>query len=318
MASTTQYTLDQYKTDAQKELERKRAAQQQSADISHQKLMKYLPQQTKGYSIGMTETAKIAANNAYQRQLAEADAAYTDGVTELNNYVRQEQERLEDKAKAEQAERYNEIMNAVRNGDYNTTADLEKYLGITSDETGKKTFGDGSVGAGLSDFQQANLLNLYNTIANDPAQIEADKEYAQTHNEDGSEKKVIKTNHKGDVSGLTVYTEGNNFTVGGYKVELGKPVGESVVPAASVEKLENGRVFAYNGSLFIKVGNKIYSVRDRDHVYSSEDYAAALKLIEEGEVYEVPPTSTVSDVRSGGATASSSKNTSKTGKPKHR
>ena len=265
----------------------------------------------------MTETAKIAANNAYQRQLAEADAAYTDGMTELNNYMRQEQERLDDKAKAEQAERYNEIMSAVQNGEYNTAADLARYLGINESKDG---FGEGSIAADLSDFQKANLLNMYQTRASDPAQIEADKEYAQTHNEDGSEKKVVKTNHKGDVSGLMVYTEGNNFTVGGYKVELGEPAGESVVPAASVEKLENGRVFAYNGSLFIKVGNKIYSVRDRDHGYSSEDYAAALKLIEEGEVYEVPPTSTVSDVRSGGATAtaSSSKNTSKTGKPKHR
>ncbi len=231
----------------------------------------------------MTETAKIAANNAYHRQLAEADAAYTDGITELSNYVRQEQERLDDKAKAEQAERYNEIMSAVQNGEYNTTADLERYLGINESKDG---FGEGSIAADLSDFQKANLLNMYQTRASDPEQIEADKEYSQTHNEDGSEKKVVKTNYKGAVSGLAVYTEGNNFTVGGYEVELGEPVGESVVPAASVSTMASGTVFAYNGDLFIKVGSKVYTVRDRDHGYTSDDYKDALNLIEGGTIFE--------------------------------
>ena len=105
MSSTTQYTLDQYKTDAQKQLAQQRQATKQSADINYQKLMKYLPQQTKGYSIGMTETAKIAANNALQRQLAQADMDYAGKMLELNNYLRTEQERLDDK---EYQRRWNE------------------------------------------------------------------------------------------------------------------------------------------------------------------------------------------------------------------
>ena len=142
MSSTTKYDLDQYKTDAQRQIEEKRRNSQQAADINYQKLQKYLPQQTKGYSIGMTETAKIAANNAYQRQLAQAESDYNADMTELNNYVRQEQERLDDKAKAEQDANYNEIMSSVRNGEYNTVADLDKYLGITTNENGDKVFGE--------------------------------------------------------------------------------------------------------------------------------------------------------------------------------
>lgn len=119
----------------------------------------------------MTETAKIAANNAYQRQLAAADAEHAADMTELNNYVRTEQERLDDKAKAERDETYNAIVSAVQNGEYNTTADLARYLGINDSKDG---FAEGSIATGLSDFQKANLLNMYRTRASDPAQTEAE------------------------------------------------------------------------------------------------------------------------------------------------
>ncbi len=229
----------------------------------------------------MTETARIAANNAYQRQLAQAESDYNADMTELNNYVRTEQERLDDKAKAEQDANYNEIMSSVRNGDYNTVADLDRYLGITTDENGNKVFGEGSIAAGLSDFQQANILNLYQTIASDPEQKAAEKEIANAYNEDGSKKIEVKTTPKANLGGYLDYIYvGNDFKIGGYKVELGEKVSDDVVPSAAVEDIGDKQAFVYDGVLYIKVGDNIHIVRGRGGKYSTDDYKNALALFD--------------------------------------
>ena len=288
MSSTTTYSLDQYKTDAQRQIEEKRRNSQQAANINYQKLQKYLPQQTKGYSIGMTETAKIAANNAYQRQLAEAESDYNADMTELNNYVRTEQERLDDKAKAEQDANYNEIMSSVRNGEYNTVADLDKYLGITTNENGDKVFGESSIAAGLSDTQQANLLNLYNTIAGDPEQKESDEAYETAKN----------TASTGIKTGDAVYNHGNSGAFGwfaakdaGDNIEIKLPgadnehlnveYGEKIedqekdriigkYTATKGSKPKDGTVFGYDGVIYVYKDGVLWTVVGRQNSFEGD------------------------------------------------
>lgn len=84
-------SLDSYKSEAEAQLAQQQKASRQAAQLSYQKLLKYLPQQTAGYSVGMTETAKIAANNSLQRQLADADAQHQSSLAELNRYVAEQE-----------------------------------------------------------------------------------------------------------------------------------------------------------------------------------------------------------------------------------
>ena len=215
MSNPTKYDLDQYKTDAQKQIEEKRRNSQQAADINYQKLQKYLPQQTKGYSIGMTETAKIAANNAYQRQLAQAESDYNADMTELNNYVRTEQERLddkekaeqerlEDKAKAEQDKLFNEAKGIIEGGAWNTGSELQNYI---SGLEGK-----------LSDNQYGVLKQYAGSIANNREQKAAEIEQSKAYNEDGTTRIEAKTSAKATLDGyLNKIKAGNDFKVGGYK-----------------------------------------------------------------------------------------------------
>jgi hypothetical protein len=175
--------LSEYRTDEEKRLKQQNSAAREAASISHQKLMKYLPQQTAWYSVGMTETAKIAANNSLQRQLAEADAAYEGSMADLKRYVAAEEDAAADKlyereqdAAAKQAAAYNEMMNMMRNGEYGvTTDDLREYLfGNSTAKSTDESFGEADLKGDFTEMQKQNLLAMYNSIANDPDKIKAD------------------------------------------------------------------------------------------------------------------------------------------------
>ena len=114
-----------------------------------------------------------------------------------------------------------------------------------------------------------------------PDQIAADKDYVDNYNADGSKKVTVRTSDKASVSGyLTNTNAGNNFKVGGYKVELGEVAAEGGIPASETQNVQDGTVFEYNGALYIKENGKIYTVRGRGGKLDSEDYKNALKLFE--------------------------------------
>ena len=271
------HSLDAYRTEREAQLKQKQQSARQAADITHQKLLKYLPQRTKGFSDGMTETAKIAANNAYMRQLAEADNTFSTEMSELNNYVRGEQERLEDKEKAAQTERYNEIMTTVRNGEYNTVADLERYLGITADGTGAKSFGEGSIAEGLSDTQKANLLNLYRTIETDPVQAENESEFKQKQNkiatgdakwldDDAGFLGLSKASAEGDNIEVQIPGADNEDLNVQYKKSItgrDKAVVEQAFKSANGREIKEGEVFAYDGEIYIMSHNRLWTLEAR-------------------------------------------------------
>lgn len=231
--------------------------------------------------MGMTETAKIAANNAYQQNVAAADAAFAEGMRDLNNYVRTEQ-------KAEQDAAYNEIMTTIDSQTWNNTDELRKYL-----------FGEGGNGgaaAGLSDAQRAQVQQRLDFYVNNPDQQAADENYYKTHNADGTVKPAQVNTKNISIGGvLKNMQEGNNFKIDGYKVELGEKVVEtglgndknsSFLPSDILQTTADGEVFEYDGQLYYrssfknvdgKVIDRIFKVRGRGGS-DTEDYKSALAL----------------------------------------
>ena len=188
-------------------------------------------------------------------------------MTDLLNNYRLEKQAEEERAKAEQERAYNEIMTTVRNGEYNTVADLEKYLGIVKGEGSSVSFGDGSISAGLSDIQRQNLLNLYQTIASDPDQQAADQELKEV------QASSAKASFKDDDAFLWFgrgNSAGNNFEVEiddeKYNVQYGDEVNDKAKLAKLKKAVENpadGVVFEYDGSIYIYQGGKYREVKPR-------------------------------------------------------
>lgn len=179
--------LSAYQTDEETRLKQQKSAAREAANISHQKLLKYLPQQTAGYSVGMTETAKIAANNSLQRQLAEADAAFEGSVADLKHYVASEKDAAADKlyerewaeeqwnhqkeqdaaakTAAEQEFAFNAAVSAIEGQEFDTVAGLENYVsGLQSK---------------VSDEQFKILQNKMEYYKEGVAEIEADAKLAE-------------------------------------------------------------------------------------------------------------------------------------------
>ena len=258
------YSLENYKSEQEKLFDQKRDAAKQAAFVNHQKLLKYLPQQTAGQSLGMTETAKIAASNAYQQNVAAADAAFAEGMSELNNYVRTEQERLDDKAKAEQDETFNNVMTTIDSQTWNTTADLENYI---KGYEGK-----------VSDTQWQEIQGRLKYYQENPDQQAADNAY------NDQKTLAVSAGKTTDVGGYLSNTNaGNNFTIGNYKVELGEAAAEGAVPADKVAKIADKVPFAYNGGIYIKINGTVYAVRGRGGKLDSDGYKDALDYLVNGK-----------------------------------
>lgn len=212
----------------------------------------------------MTETAKIAASNAYQQNVAAADAAFAEGMSELNNYVRTEQERLDDKAKAEQDEAFNNVMTTIDSQTWNTTADLEKYI---KGYEGK-----------VSDTQWQEIQGRLKYYQENPNQQAADNEY--------NNQKTLKVSvgKAEDLGGYLSNTkEKNDFKINGHKVELGTAVEDGTVPADKVAKISDKVPFAYNGGIYIKINGTVYAVRGRGGKLDSDGYKDALDYLVNGK-----------------------------------
>ena len=282
----TTYTLEQYKTDKQLELEEKKKRKQERAQINHELLMKYLPKQLDGASDGVLASAKISASNALANNLAAAETEYTSGMNEvLNNYRIEKQAEADKQYERERAEQdsiFNNAMTTIDSQTWNTTADLEKYV------TGLQ--------GKVSDSQYYELENRLKKYQGDPEQQAADEEYYKTHNEDGTKKGPqvnIKSVNIGGV--LQNLSEGTNFKINGHKVELGELVTmtglgddkiSDILPKDILTKTSDGQVFEYDGKLYYrssfvnvdgKVIDRVFEVRGRSGK-DTEDYNNALAL----------------------------------------
>lgn len=258
-------------------LEEQKAKQQEQAALNHQKLLKYLPQQTAGQSLGMTESAKIAAYNALVAQQGAAESEYNRGINELNNYVREQEKAEEAEQKAEQDGIYNEVMTTIDSGSWNTVDELKAYLWGDPTETQVGLVykdKENSIYAKLSPEQQAQVDQRLRMYENNPEQIAAEKEFAA---------KKITAITSDDVTGIDGYLnntdEGNNFKIGGYKVELGTEADESIVPAEKVKDISDKQPFVFDNEIYIKLNGKVYKVRSRSGAKDSSEYEKARELI---------------------------------------
>lgn len=282
----TTYTLEQYKTDKEKELTEKKNRQQQQEQVNYRKLLKYLPNQLDGASDGVMASAKIAASNTLAKNLAAIETEYTSGMNEvLNNYrieKQAEEEREQERIRQEQDSVFNNAMTTIDSQTWNTTNDLEKYV------TGFK--------GKVSDSQYGELENRLNYYKGSTEQQAADEEYYRTHNEDGT-KKGPQVNVKAVSIGgvLNNMSEGNNFKINGNKVELGElvimtgwgdEITSSVLPSNILEQTVDGQVFEHDGKLYYrssytnpdgKVIDRVFEVRGRGGK-DTDDYNNALAL----------------------------------------
>ena len=215
----------------------------------------------------MTESAKIAAANNYSRDVAAADAAYNQGVADLNNYVRDQQ-------KAERDEIFNNVMTTIDSQTWNTTADLENYLYGKVGADGKRS---GGVVNGLSDFQKAEIENRLNFYKGKPEQQAADDKFEQEQLESQFNTKRANVRFDKNV-GPNDWTPGDNIRLTDgtteYDVEIAGKVGGNDVFGGTqqnvLEYLNNlnvneGEVFRVGTFTYMKKGDEYYLLRQREH-----------------------------------------------------
>ena len=203
--------------------------------------------------MGMTESAEIAANNAYLKDLSAADSAYTEGIGKLNNYLRAE-------AESGQNEAFQNAMTTIDSGTFNTAKELEDYLNGYKDR--------------VSDTHWQELQGRLNYYKNNPEQQSADEEYEK------QKTLVVSAGKAEDVGGYLSNTdEGNNFKIGGNKVELGTAAAQDAVPADKAARIADMVPFAYNGSIYIKINGTVYTVRGRGGKLDSDGYRNALAYL---------------------------------------
>ena len=219
----------------------------------------------------MTESAKIAANNYLTEQQGVAEAEYNRGINELNNYVREQE-------KAEQDGIYNEVMTTIDSGSWNTVDELKAYLWGDPTETQVGLVykdKENSIYAKLSPEQKAQVDQRLRMYENNPDQVAADQKYYDQKN------LSVYTSNKEDVLGghLSDTKEGNNFKIGGYKVELGVEVEDGTVPSNKIAGIDDKVPFAYGGNIYIKIDGVLYSVRGRGGKLNSDGFKGALKYL---------------------------------------
>ncbi len=226
----------------------------------------------------MTETAKIAANNSYQKALASAELEHAEATNALlKNYYDQkkaEEQEAYNRTKTEQDEAYNEAMGLIESGKFNTADELGSYInGIkssVSEDQGK-----------MLDQQLAYYQGSPEQKAAERENVKAVQELAAAEEAD-----KIQVVRKDDVKlggYLNNTKEGNNFKINGYKVQLGAEADESELPSGKTTGIKDGEVFAYNGALYIKKGGSFYTVKPRGGKLDSDDYQDALALFKEQE-----------------------------------
>lgn len=297
---TQQSLADEQQRAALRQQAQQRADSKREAYIAHERLQKYLPQAqaaagTEG--MGMSETAKINSLNAYLGQRSAADAAYATGVADLEAAKKAaDTERSLARQQAEQAilQDYldtKEAIEAEKSAAVGTMVESKanSYAGTDgklSPEDYRKLSDYVDQHRGMMTADDQILMDL--TLEGYRDQVRTDAEQMAVDKSEFATKGVTLSGGTTLGRGISVFNDGNNFTVkdangAEYKVELDAKDG-AVTDAAIVEaakQTKKGDIFAYGNKLYLNNGTEVYGIRSRGGNAES-DWTALYQLFFEG------------------------------------
>lgn len=276
--NTSKETLTQNKRDAEI-----------AADVSYQRLQKYLPQQLAKqglYGTGMSEDAYLKLHNNYRNDVADIGKSYDANLTSLENAYRTDinderravgtdiesvidkynaeeiaaEERRkadEDRTKNNQLAMYKEAYDGLSTGYFKTVDDVNNYIANYQGTT--------------SESQWANLQNYANEIIDGIKDAESFKARGLT------------TNAKFDnPSGTQTYEDGDDFDISisgkTYEIESAGKVSGDVVEWASANGAGSGSVFIFDDEIYVNRNGTIYLIKPVDRAKSGEYYEDYKKL----------------------------------------
>lgn len=274
-----------------------------SADVSRQRLEKYLPQQLalQGlYGTGMSEDSYLKLQNQYQKAVGDANAMHNQNLKDykstldsqnhalwqqttgaVNDIVDDEKEEQE-KIKAEQQAAFEEAYMALNPSMLTSADDVDTILGQYKEK--------------MSDTQYNNLERYAETVKDDIAQIEKQKELAPGHT-------LVPNDYDSLGNGDDV-----TITIGGNKYVI-ESDGESSNGAAleyAEENVDNGEVFLYNGIVYIYNNEKIYKLWSKSN---SDDDRAEYNAVKHYLLYGEDLNANTTTTKNGQDSTSMSSNT---------
>ena len=242
-----------------------------AADVSMQRLQKYLPQQLAKqglYGTGMSEDAYLKLQNNYQntvsnigkdyrKNLTDLESAYMTDMNTERQFAASKNEQTLDKYRELGTAAYNEAVSALESGAYETVDDIDQLLAQYK--------------GSMSD-QQYGLLSKYaEGYKTDIAKNEEFKARGMT-----SKAKFD------NPSGTQTYEDGDDFdiTVNGvtFEVESAGEVTGDVVEWALNNNCGSGTVFVFDGEIYVNRNGTIYLVKPVDREKDGENYNNYLTL----------------------------------------
>ena len=265
-------------------LEHSKNMSQQQADITLQKLKKYIPVQLKAQGLdglGISSEPYLDAYNNYMNTMANIETEHSALQSELaKNYrdqyiaeqdkLKAEEEKKEAKLKESQNEVYSDALAIIEGGYYSEPEKLQDYI---------KTL-DGKV----RDNQYSVLEQMVNSQLNSAEEKERKKLLEE-------EKRLEEINKiTGDTAGIKFDSdsgddmeEGDNFDVisgeESLEVESGGKVTDSDIIYKAYD-LDDGTVFGYAGKIYVKKNGDVYKVQGTSATDS--DYNTLYNLIYPG------------------------------------
>ena len=291
--------LSTYYSNEKKALIENQNKSKQEADITYQKLKKYLPLEARANgsnAIGLSEQMQLNAGNAYAQRIASIDSevneqnrlvgqAETEAKSQAKtSYENDLQRAYETKIQREDIEEQNikESQNAYYDNALDTASLIaEQYM----DENGKITEEGifalekyvSKIQDKVGDNSLEPLLDLYR------------QEYEKNKND--SEKiqdNVLKPSVALNIKNTfrTSYEPGDDFEVWngqeGYRVESRGETSDTNVIAAAKD-FSDGQIFGYNNEVYLKINGKVYNVNMRGSSDVKGGYAKLRKLIFENK-----------------------------------
>ena len=227
--------------------EKRTTAAKVSADVSRQRLEKYLPQQLalQGlHGTGMSEDAYLKLQSQYQGAVSEANAQHEANLADYKSAYDAQKFTLDtqtsdavqgilEKKKVDEGDAFNEAYAGLNSMTFATEGDVDMYL---------KNF--------ESKVSETQMIQLENAAAGIKADIAELKEQSRAR----------------------VYNErsfGNNITKGenidlmlgniSYRIEADGVINDTT--DFPTDDIEDGEIFKYKGEVYLKYGNVIYKTR---------------------------------------------------------
>lgn len=264
-------------TDAQKQLEEAKKNRQETASVNLDLLQKYLPLQNRANGLtglGVSETATLDAYNQYAARMGNIEQSYVADSTALQQEYDAQKNALEKERQTKQETLYDNYQNALtseqdliyseamarlKEKDFSSTEEMEKYIA--------------SVAEDVSETQYKQL-----------------SEKAETYKTLGTfDKPAVKT------AGVTYAVDENDynhdlFSGTQFKVKLadgtplwvqsrGKSYDDDVSEAA--KDLPNGTVFLYEDQIYLRQNGGIYELSGTDGNNNTGHYRRLYGLLDQ-------------------------------------